>query len=140
VVRTLAIVTVIATFALAGCADGALRRHDGALLNEYLPYAGPPVDSFHFFHLDSWEAVGPYQVVIWTTPWDAYFVTVQSPCNGLAFANRLAVTSTVGSISKFESIVLRHDERCPILEIRPLDLKQMKADRAAERTAAQRAE
>jgi hypothetical protein len=119
---------------LGGCA-GATRRN--ALLDEYLPYAGPPIDSFHFFRLDSWAVVGRYQVVIWVTPWEAYLVTVQSPCEQLAFTTRLAVTSTVNTISKFESILLRDHERCPVTEIRPIDLKAQKAARAAARAAAQ---
>jgi hypothetical protein len=119
---------------LGGCA-GAVRRD--ALLDEYLPYAGAPVDSFHFFRLDSWAVVGRYQLVIWVTPFEAYLVTVQSPCEQLAWTNRLAVTSTVNTISKFESIVLRDHERCPVTEIRPIDLKAQKAARAAARAAAQ---
>jgi hypothetical protein len=121
---------------VAGCAGGAPRRSERELLNDYLAYAGPPVDSFRFFRLDGWQSLGPNQLILWSTPWDAYLVTVAGPCPELEFTNRLGVTSTVGTVSRFESIVVRHHERCPIGEIRPLDLKQMKADRAAERAAA----
>jgi hypothetical protein len=124
-----------AALLITGC-TGLPRRPEGALLNEYLPFAGPPIDSFHFFRLDSWTVVGRYQLVIWATPFEAYLLTVQSPCEQLAFTQHVAVTSTLHTISHFESVLLRDHERCPIQEIRPLDLKAMKAARAAARAAA----
>jgi len=117
---------------LAGCAS---QRPYGAALNEYLPYAGPPIDSFHFWYLYSWEAVGPYHVVLWSDPWTAYFVTVWQPCIDLEFATRIAVTSTINTVSRFEAILLPHHERCPIQEIRPIDTKGLKAARAAAAAA-----
>jgi hypothetical protein len=111
------------------------QRPNGPALNEYLPYAGPPIDSFHFWHLYSWETVGPYQVVLWATPWEAYFVTVASPCINLEWAHRIGVTSTANTVNHFEAIVLPHFERCPILEIRALDMKRLKAARAAQSAA-----
>lgn len=119
----------------AGC-SGLPRRPEGALLNEYLPFAGAPIDSFHFFRLDSWTVVGRYQLVIWVTPFEAYLLTVQSPCEQLWFTQRLAITSTLHTVSHFESVLLRDHERCLIQEIRPLDLKALKAARAAARAAA----
>jgi hypothetical protein len=117
---------------LGGCAT---QRPASAALNEYLPYAGPPIDSFHFWHMYSWEAVGPYQVVLWSTPWDAYFVTVQQPCIDLQWVQRVGVTSTAGTVSHFESLLLPHHERCPIMEIRAIDTKQLKAARVAREAA-----
>ena len=118
---------------LGGCAG---QRPAGAALNEYLPYAGPPIDNFHFFRpLYSWEAVGPYQVVLWTTPWDAFFVTVQQPCINLEWVQRVGVTSTGGTVSHFESLLLPHNERCPITEIRAIDTKKLKEARVAREAA-----
>lgn len=132
--------TGLALLALLGaCAGGPVQRHERTALNEYLPYAGPPVERFNFFRLDSWQSVGPLEVIIWSDAFTAYLVRVREPCTGLQFTNRIGVTSTVGTISRLESLVLRDHERCLIDEIRPIDLKQMKADRAAER-AADRAE
>lgn len=130
--RTLA--TVLAALLLAsGCAG---QRPSGAALNEYLPYAGPPIDSFHFWHLYSWEAVGPYHVVIWSDPWTAYFLTVWQPCVNLEFAHRIGLTSTANTVSHFEAVIVPHQERCPIQEIRPIDTKALKAARAAARKGA----
>ena len=123
---------LIASLLAASC---AAQRPYGAALNEYLPYAGPPIDSFHFWHLYSWETVGPNQVVLWTYPWEAYFITVASPCVNLEWAQRIGVTSTANTVSHFESVILPHYERCPILEIRALDMKRLRAARAAESAA-----
>ncbi len=123
---------------LAGC---AAQRPANAPMDEYLPFAGPPIDSFHFWHLYSWEPVGPYQVVLWPTPWEAYFVTVAQPCTDLGWTNRIGVTSTVNTVSHFESILVGHHERCLITEIRAIDTKRLTAarkQRATEREAAKR--
>ena len=120
---------------LVACTTGAPRRGVSAL-EEYRPYIGPPVASVHFFTLDSWNSVDDRHVVIYTTFNTAYLVEVDPPCPELGFTDRLGVTSTVGTISHFESLVVRNHQRCLIGEIRPIDIKHMKADRAAERAAA----
>lgn len=124
-----------ATLATMGCTNSAPRRPDPAWRSDYLAYAGPPVDRFHSYRLYNWEVVGPNQLVLWSTPWQAYLVTVWSPCTELAFANRLGLTSTFGTVSTLDSIVLRNHTRCPIEQIRPIDLKRLNADRAARREA-----
>ena len=121
------ILTALATAILfTGCAS---QRPYGAALNEYLPFTGPPVREFHFWDLYSWEAVGPNQLVLWATPWEAYFVTVGSPCFDLEWTHRLGVTSTAGTVSHFEWILVGHHDRCQIIEIRPIDTKQLKVAR-----------
>src|SRR6267154_2407759 len=101
------ILPVLAAAALfAGCAT---PRPYGAALDEYLPFTGPPIREFHFWELYSWEAVGPHQIVLWATPWEAYFVTVAQPCIHLEWAHRIGVTSTAGMVSHFESVLVGHD-------------------------------
>jgi uncharacterized protein DUF6491 len=123
---------LVTALLLAGC---AAQRPAGALLNDYLPYAGPPINSFHFWHLYSWEAVGPYHVVLWVDPWTAYFVTVWQPCINLEWATRIGVTSTANTVSHFEAVLVPHHERCPIQEIRQIDAKRLKEARAAAAAA-----
>jgi hypothetical protein len=132
-----AIETAAVVVLLAGCA-GVPRRGDAAL-DRYQPYAGPPVEQFHFYQLDSWQAVAADRVVIWTDPFTAYLVRVRTPCTELAFTERLGVTSTLNTVSRLESVVPSHQNRCPIEEIQPIDLKAMKADQAARRAAEQAA-
>ncbi len=122
---------------LAGC--GTERYGGGRPLAEYLRYAGPPVDEFHFFTFDGWQLVGQQRVVIFVDVTQAYLLTVMEPCVDLDFTNRLAVSSTLHTISRFESLFPDRRERCPITEIRPINLKQLQADRAAARAAAKAA-
>jgi hypothetical protein len=133
--RLIPILVLVAAALVAGCAG--VPRREGALLDEYLPFAGPPVSEFHFFRpIDGWAVVGRYQLVLWTTPWEAYLITVNSPCEQLWWTTRLEITSTANTVSHFESVLLKDHERCPILEIRPLDLKALKEHRQALRAGA----
>ena len=119
---------------LAGCATGAPRSAPPP--DEYLPYAGAPVDEFHFFRLYDWQRAGSNRVVLWTDPGQAYLVTVMAPCMELDFTEYLGVGSTLQTVSRFESLFPGHHDRCPITEIRPLDVKRLNADRSAARAAA----
>jgi len=122
---------------LAACATPAPRGD--APPDEYLPYAGAPVDEFHFFRLYDWQRAGKDRVVLWTDPGRAYLVTVMPPCIELDFTEYLGVSSTVQTVSRFEALFPGHRDRCPIDEIRPLDIKRLNADRAAARAAAKAA-
>jgi len=118
---------------LAGCATTAPRGDPQR--DEYLAYAGAPLEEFHFFRLYDWQRAGKDRVVLWTDPGQAYLVTVMPPCVELDFSEYLGVSSTVQTVSRFESLFPGHRERCPITEIRPLDVKRLAADRAAARAA-----
>jgi hypothetical protein len=58
----------------------------------------------------------------------AYLINVTGYCPDLQFANTIAVTSTGSTVDRFEKVLVGRD-RCLINEIRPLDTKQLKADR-----------
>ncbi len=44
------------------------------------------------------------------------------------FAQAIGVTNSAGTVDKFEKVIVGRD-KCFIKEIRPIDTKQMKADR-----------
>jgi hypothetical protein len=113
---------------LAGCASG---RHGAPPLEQFLPYAGAPVDEFRYFTFDGWQVLDRYRVVLWVDVSTAYLITVRPPCIDLDFTERLGVSSTFHVVSRFESLFPERREPCPITEIRPIDLKRMNADRAA---------
>jgi hypothetical protein len=119
---------------LVGCATTAHRGE--APLDEFLPYAAAPVDEFHFFTLDGWQRAGKDHVVLWVDVNHAYLVAVLEPCLELDFTEYLGVSSTLRTVSRFESLFPGRHDRCPITEIRPLDVKRLNADRAAARAAA----
>jgi hypothetical protein len=118
---------------LAGCAGGPPRVQNSESLDRYLAYAGEPVDRTSPFRLDSWEYLDRARIVLWTGVNEAYLVTVWDTCRDLQFTNHIRVVSSMGnSISRFDKIKSDGDT-CPIREIRPIDVKQMKADAAAAR-------
>ena len=113
---------------LAGCAGGPPRVQSNETLERYISYAGEPVDRFTSFSLDSWESVDSDHIVLRTGVNDAYLVTVWNTCPDLRFANTIRVVSTMSSsISRFDKVKVGRDT-CPIREIRPIDVRQMKAD------------
>lgn len=95
---------------------------------DYREYAGEPVKSFYMNSYDGWTPVSKDQLVVWTGINEAYLLTVRGYCPHLEYANAVAVTSTANTVDKFEKVIVGRDV-CFINEIRPIDAKQMKADR-----------
>jgi len=98
-------------------------------LERFEKYAGAPIDEFDFWSLYKWQLVGPEKVVVWSTINDAYLITVAKPCPGLEFAQGIGVTSKQRRIvsRKFDYVTYGNG-RCQIMEIRPLDYRQMLKD------------
>ena len=101
--------------------------------SQYEPYLGEPVKSFTALQKDSWKQISRTQLVLYTTINDAYMITVDNNCPELPFAQTIGVTSTTSSITTFDSVLVRND-RCRIMQIQPIDVRRMKADKNA-RTA-----
>ena len=115
---------------LAACASGLARKDDGAKFR-YQDYAGAPVDTVDTMgRVSGWSSVSRDQLVLWTGVNEAWLIKVWSTCRNLDFANAVAVRPTGLKITKFDQVLVG-EERCQISEIRPVDVKQMKADRAA---------
>lgn len=123
---------VAAALATTACASAVSKTTGDRAKLDYREYAGEPVDRFTAFHIDSWTPVSRNQLVVWTGISDAYLLTVWDNCDNLQFADRVAVRKTGFSVSKLDSVQVA-GQRCPIQEIRPVDIKRMKLDRAAQR-------
>lgn len=97
---------------------------------DYTDYAGEPVKSFYMSgnDFDGWNAVSKDQLVVWTSMNKAYLLRVNGYCPDLPYAQAIAITSTANKVDKFEKVIVGRD-RCFISEIRPIDTKQLKADR-----------
>lgn len=130
-IKSSLLVLVAALAVLSACESGGLARVKPPYSQAYLDYTGAPIKEFHSWRLDSWEAVGRNKLVVWSSTNEAYLLTVWDTCQNLQFANHVGVSSTMHSISTFETVRVGR-ERCPISEIRPIDIKRMKADRAAQ--------
>ena len=116
------VATVLGASLLTACATGPKL--------DYTDYAGEPVKSFYMSHgdFDGWNAVSRDQLVVWTGMNKAYLLRVAGYCPDLPYAHAIAITSTANTVDKFEKVIVGRD-RCLINEIRPIDTKQLKADR-----------
>jgi hypothetical protein len=117
-----------ALLALAACATSVPRR-PAAPEPHYADYAGPVIEDFHFFRLDGWEAVSRNELVVWTGLQEAYLLKVWDSCEDLNFAIGIGITSSFNRVSRMDRLKVGH-QRCPIQEIRRIDVARMKADRA----------
>jgi hypothetical protein len=118
-----AIVSALAAATLlGGCASLKKSQLD------YHEYTGEPIKSFYMSNFDGWAPVSKDELVVWAGINKAYLLKVTGYCPDLQFANAIAVTSTANTVDKFEKVIVGRD-RCFIQEIRPVDVKQMKADR-----------
>lgn len=124
---------------LAGLLCGALLLAGGARadtpeaqrknLDRFAPYLQEPVEQFKFWSMYKWQLVGPDKVVVWTTIDDAYLLTVETPCMQLQWARDLGVTSQAShTVMRRMDAVVVGDDRCRILEIRPVDYRRMESE------------
>jgi hypothetical protein len=72
-----------ATLALLGaCASSGMRESDAQIRDRYNAYSGEPIDHFVWLgHFDSWEPVGRHELVVKTSPSEAYLLKVGPPCD-----------------------------------------------------------
>jgi hypothetical protein len=121
------LVLVLIAVLCAACASSPKRAEGNRVLARYEGYIGAPIRDFTAFRQDSWQSVSRTQLILWTDMSHAYLLTITGNCPDLMFTDGIRVTSTGSSISTFDSVIVRGD-RCPIQEIRPIDIRQMRAD------------
>ena len=114
---------------VAACSSGSPRLTEAQQRERYASYAQAPVDSFTWLgRFYDWQTLGDKQLVVFTTPSDAYLLTVQSPCNQLPFAQTVGVTATAGTVhARLDSLTVQ-GWHCPIAQIRPVDYARMRAE------------
>jgi hypothetical protein len=114
---------------LVACSSIPLKEREKADRERYEAYAGPPVDHLTWLgRFDGWNPIGRDELVVWTTPSNAYLIKVTQPCDDLRFANRVELTSTAGTVNSLFDFVKVRGWRCPIQQIRPIDYKRLKED------------
>ncbi len=113
---------------LGGCAGVPPNRSDAVAKENFIKYAGPPVENFrHLGHYNGFRTLGGRDVVVWTTINDAWLITVMEPCPDLPFANGLGLTSDAGhTITRRIDWVTFDHGRCRIEQIRHIDYLAMK--------------
>ena len=119
--------TFAAALLLTGCISTLKKLNEPKL--QYSEYAGEPVKSFYMRSNDQgWSPVSKDQLVVWSGINEAYLIKVTGYCPDLMFAQAVGVTNDGGTVDKFSKVLVGRD-KCFIEEIRPIDTKQMKADR-----------
>jgi len=139
-----AIFVLVALAALAACTTPTpAERPEGELpaRARYMPYMGPPVDSFTWLaRFEGWEALSDSELIIFMGGDTAYYLKVLAPCGtqGLPFAHVVGLTTSAGGtvISRLDA-VRTQGMNCPIAEIRRLDYKRLRDTtlQLAEQTA-----
>jgi hypothetical protein len=116
----------------AGAAAPPATAQDRALAR-YDTYAGAPVQSFTWLgRFDSWEPLGKDHLLVYTKPNEAYLLKVRGPCDLRFATGPVGITSSNYTVyAGLDSIAVNSGVggkwQCPIDEIRPLDLRRMKA-------------
>ncbi|HZF15979.1 MAG TPA: DUF6491 family protein [Steroidobacteraceae bacterium] len=114
---------------LAACSSAPERTYVRDPLDRYDRYAGPPIDRFAYRgSLDGWRAVDRDRVVVWTTPDDAYLLTVERDCQDLTQVSRLRLTSSREDFDRTYDYMVIGGDRCRITDIRHVDYAEMRHD------------
>jgi hypothetical protein len=129
----------------AGAGTAAPATAQERALARYSAYAGRPIKSFTWLgRFDSWEPLGKDHLLVYTRPNEAYLVKVSGPCDVRFATGPIGITSTNSTVyAGLDSIAVNSGPggrwQCPIDEIRPLDVRGMKADlQSQEQTQPQR--
>ncbi|MGH8184638.1 MAG: DUF6491 family protein [Rhodanobacteraceae bacterium] len=104
-------------------------------LVRYQKYAEAPVDHVQYFQINGFQYLSPDTVGIWFGVNKLYLLTVQLPCNNLAFTNSIGLTAKNNVLYRnFDFVTFRH-QRCKILKIVPVNELKMKQDEAKAKAA-----
>jgi hypothetical protein len=131
---------LIVTLVLCGACAGGIPLHPGQqpVRDRYSAYAGPPIPSFTWLgRYDGWEPLGKDQLVIFTTPNDAYLLKIWPPCDMRFVRNNIGLSATARTVTAHLDSVITNSPgtgrwRCPIEEIRKVDYQRMRADLRAQ--------
>ena len=95
-------------------------------LAQVMANAGPPAISVNYRGTYDWETLGEHTILLWETRQRAYYVDVEPTCDEFPWAMTISIDVHNMSLSKFDKIKVR-GRSCWISEIRPVDVKGLKA-------------
>lgn len=135
-----AIIAAAIALVLAGCATG--RLSDTERLALYEQHAGAPVNQIRYLEPISWDRIDDQHVALQLRPNESWLLRLSGPClqwsNGSPF---IGLSSFSGmTLSRFDKVIAPGSQlSCLIQEIRPLDVKALRAAEKAlrEKSAAQ---
>ncbi|MCW5580557.1 MAG: hypothetical protein KIS72_04390 [Luteimonas sp.] len=129
-----------AMLALGACATGT-KLSDAEERALYDAHAGAPVDSFSFFgRLNGWTPLGDSALVVWTKPNEAWLLDLTGPCPDMEYTPAIGLTSNMHRVyARFDKVIANGpgsmNMPCFIQQIRPLDVKAVRASEKELREA-----
>jgi hypothetical protein len=135
--KLMTVSSLLALTLLTACATSSQRELQKEVLSNYSAYTSEPVSQFSMHtRFDGWTPIDNEHVLVHTNVNETYLLTVAPTCFDLPFTNTLGVTSKFPNTvqSGFDSIRVGRD-LCRIIEIRPVNYKQMKQDLAEARSS-----
>jgi len=119
-----------------GCATTPASQATGAdaqRLEEVSAIAGAPVSSFRYMDQATFEPIGLSDLLVFTTPREAWLLHLDGNCRGLDFGPFLKLTSHMHRVSSgFDSVIVRDNPiPCRIEQIRPVDTAALKNTKPA---------
>lgn len=132
-IRILLATTLLAL--LCACASAPYAQRTSERQAAYAAAAGAPVRNFRFFTLYSWEPLSDRQVVIYTRGNEAWLLDLGGGCPEISFVNTIGLTSNLNQVMVgFDKVLTgRNNFPCTISQIRPVDVKSLKAAQLRQR-------
>jgi hypothetical protein len=120
---------------LAACASAPYAQRISERQAAYAAAAGAPVRQFRFFTLYSWEPLSDNQLAVYTRPNEAWLLDLGGGCQDLAFVDSIGLTSNINQVMVgFDKVLTgRRNFPCTISQIRPVDVKSLKAAQQQQR-------
>ncbi|MBS0211672.1 MAG: hypothetical protein JSR26_00645 [Proteobacteria bacterium] len=115
----------------AACASFQDKPADPAVaqrLAEVRAIAGPPVSSFRFMRMTTFEPIGLSNVMVFTAPQDAWLLQLDGSCRGLDFGPFMGLTTHMHRVLSGVDGVRVQDNPipCRIVEIRRVDAQRLR--------------
>ncbi|HEY6893145.1 MAG TPA: DUF6491 family protein [Rhodanobacteraceae bacterium] len=96
---------------------------------DYRRYIRGNVPAFNSSSVTDWDAPDPQHVVVWTSPAEAYLLTLFGACFGLESASTMLLSADGGVVRPGAAAVMVGAERCRVQLVEKLDARAMKADK-----------
>ena len=124
------IAPLIGGMLLLGCGDNPVKP-DSLTATQIAEGAGyillEPVQRIRNYRIDGWNYVNNRAITLDTGVNDTYLVTLLRPCRDLRTSDMIATTSTIGDLTKYDSIIADFNStvrlHCPIDKLYRLEKK-----------------
>ena len=127
------ILPMLAMSILAACATGRMSDTDRLAL--YDAHAGAPVKQIRFYNAMGWDRIDDEHVLLSMRPSETWMLKVSGPCLDWGSASPVLRLSSTGPyvMAKFDRILTEGSPvSCRIEEIRPVDVKALRAAQDAK--------